>query len=139
MMDPLHASLKVAASGLAAQSTRIQIISENLANANSTAARPGGDPYARKIISFETTLDEVGRGEVRIGEIGRDSAPFRSELDPSHPGADERGYVKLPNVNPLIELADMREANRTYQANLQVVRQSRDLITMTIDLLKAGS
>jgi len=139
MSDALAASIRIAASGLSAQSMRLQIVSENLANAHATASRPGGEPYARKTISFETVLDDaVGSGELRVGAIGRDHAPFRTELDPGHPAADERGYVKLPNVNPLIELADMREANRSYQTNLQVVRQARDLISMTIDLLKAS-
>ena len=140
MTDGLSSSLKIAASGLAAQSKRLQVISENLANANSTSARPGGDPYARKMISFEAALDdESGTSPVRVSGISRDRRSFPTQLDPYHPGADGRGYVKLPNVNPMIELADMREANRSYQANLQVVRQSRDLIMMTIDLMKAGT
>jgi flagellar basal-body rod protein FlgC len=139
MADALSNTLKVAASGLAAQSMRLQVVSENLANANSTSQVPGGTPYARKIISFEAALDEAGNSQgVKVGEIERDRAAFRTELDPGHPGADERGYVKLPNVNPLVELADMREANRSYQANLQVVKQARELISMTIDLLKGS-
>lgn len=137
MSDPLAIAVKVAATGLTAQSKRLQVVAENLANAHATAAKPGGDPYARKTIAFEAELDEAGGQGVRVGAIDRDPTPFRVELDPAHPGADERGYVKLPNVNPLIELADMREANRSYQANLQIVRQARELISMTIDLLKA--
>jgi flagellar basal-body rod protein FlgC len=138
MSDPLAMALKVAGSGLSAQSMRLQVVSENLANSNSTARVAGGEPYARKRVSFETVLDELnGAATVRVGRVDRDSAPFPTERDPSHPAADAGGLVKLPNVNPLIELADMREANRSYQANLQVVRQARDLINMTIDLLKA--
>lgn len=135
MNDPLSVSMRAAGAGMAAQTTRIQVVSENLANANSTAQAPGGAPYARKLVSFEAALDDAGG--VKVAGIDRDATPFREELMPGHPAADERGYVKLPNVNPLVELADMREANRSYQANLQVVRQTRDLITMTIDLLKA--
>jgi flagellar basal-body rod protein FlgC len=137
--DPLSAAVKVAASGLAAQSRRLQVASENLANAHSTAAQPGGDPYARKTLSFEAAFNsETGLAEVKAGTVSRDRAAFRTEHDPSHPAADAQGFVKLPNVNPLIELADMREANRSYEANLQVVRQSRELISMTIDLLKGN-
>lgn len=140
MADPLSAAIKVSGSGLAAQSMRLQIVSENLANANSVSSRPGGDPYSRKLVSFEATVDEASGGnEVKISSIDKDRMPFRKELDPGNPAADEKGYVKLPNVNPLIELADMREANRSYQANLQVVRQARELITMTIDLLKVNA
>lgn len=138
MTDPLGSSLKVAASGLAAQSMRLQVVSENLANANSTSRVPGGAPYARKTISFENELDDVsGSSRVVVSGIDRDRAPFRTEVDPGHPGADSNGHVKLPNVNPLVELADLREANRSYQANLQVLKQARDLINMTIDMLKA--
>lgn len=137
MADSLSAAIKSAGAGLSAQSTRMQIISENLANANAIASRAGGDPYARKLVSFEAMLDEASGAEtVTVGPISRDRAPFRTELDPGNPAADEKGIVKLPNVNPLVELADMREANRSYQANLQVVRQARDLISMTLDLLK---
>lgn len=136
--DPLSAAIKVASSGLSAQSMRLKVVAENLANAHSTAASPGGDPYTRKTVSFEAALDEAGGGiGVRLSAIGRDNAPFRAEYDAGHPAADARGYVKHPNVNPLIELGDMREANRSYEANLQVIRQSRELIAMTIDLLKA--
>lgn len=140
MADALTAAVKIAASGLSAQSMRLEVVSQNLANANATASVPGGDPYARKTITFESELDETGGGNrVKISEIGRDRSPFRLELDPGHPAADSRGMVKLPNVNALVELSDMREANRSYQANLQVVRQARDLINMTIDLLKVNT
>jgi flagellar basal-body rod protein FlgC len=138
MVDSLSGTLKIAASGLAAQSMRQQVAAENLANTNSTASAPGGNPYARKTITFDAELDSAdGLNRVRVSEFGRSRAPFRLEFDPGHPGADDKGLVKLPNVNPLVELADMRESNRTYQANLQVVRQARELISMTIDLLKA--
>lgn len=139
-MDPLSVALKVAASGLQAQSKRMSVISENLANAESTGATPGSDPYARKTISFESELDDaVGANLVKVERVGRHDSPFRIEHNPGHPAADERGYVKLPNVNMLVEAADMREANRSYQANLQVIKQAREMISMTIDLLRGTS
>ena len=138
-MDPLVASLKVAASGLEAQSTRIRIVSENLANARSTGDTPGADPYRRKTITFAAELDrKSGAALVEIERLGVDESDFTAEFDPGNPAADEKGMVKLPNVNMLVEMADMREANRSYEANLQSIKQSRDLISATIDLLWAS-
>ena len=140
MIDPLRASLSIAGSGLEAQSTRLRVVSENLANAESTGATPGSNPYARKTITFEGEMDRaVGAQLVRVKDIGTDRTPFRVEHDPGNPAADQAGNVKLPNVNILVEMADMREANRSYEANLQIVKQTRDLVTMTIDLLKGTS
>jgi flagellar basal-body rod protein FlgC len=137
MIDPLQASLKIAGSGMEVQSTRLRVISENVANAESTGSTAGADPYTRKTISFDTELDRAsGVQTVRVKRIGVDDQPFRIELDPGNPAADAKGFVKLPNVNLLVELADMREANRSYEANLQVVKQSGDLTSMTIGLLK---
>lgn len=137
MSDLLQASMKVAASGMDAQSKRMRIISENLANVESTSKVPGGDPYTRKTISFEQQLDEVsGANLVKVTKIGRDPTDFRVEHEPSHPAADASGYVKYPNVNLLIEMADMREANRTYEANLQVVKQVREMVSITLDMLR---
>ena len=137
MIDPLQASLKIAGSGMEVQSTRLRVISENVANAESTGSTPGADPYSRKTISFENEMDRAsGVRTVHIKRIGTDDQPFRIELDPGNPAADAKGFVKLPNVNLLVELADMREANRSYEANLQVVKQSGDLTSMTIGLLK---
>ena len=139
MSDPLVISGRLAASGLAAQSARLQLVSENLANAHSTSDRPGGAPYARKIAGFEAVLDaESGAHSVRISGVERDRTKFRISQDPGHPAADENGKVLLPNVDPLIELADLREASRSYQANLEVVRQTRELVDMTLDLLKSA-
>lgn len=136
--DALQSTLKIAASGLSAQSTRLRIVSENIANAQSTAETAGADPYRRKTVSFRTELEQAtGAAEVRIAEVGKDTSPFVEQYDPSHPAADERGYVRYPNVNMVVEMADMREANRSYEANLQVVRQARELISMTIDLLRS--
>lgn len=115
----------------------MRVVSENLANAQSTGTTPGADPYRRKTITFENELDRVsGVTLVKLGDIGADRSAFRVELDPGHPAADASGYVKLPNVNMLIEMADMREASRSYEANLQVVRQAREMVSMTIDLLR---
>lgn len=137
MGDDLRAALVSAGSGLHAQSVRMRIVSENLANAQSTAAVRGGDPYRRKTVSFGEELDRVtGAAQVRISSIARDESPFPTEHDPSHPAADEAGYVKLPNVNPLVEMSDMRETNRSYEANLQVVRQTREMIADLIDLMR---
>ena len=140
MIDALQASLRVAGSGLAAQSARLRIVSENLANAQSTGATPGADPYRRKTITFESEFDKAsGMNIVQVKAIGTDPAAFQTEQDPGNPAADEAGIVKTPNVNLITEMSDMREANRSYEADLQVFKQSRDLISMTIDLLKSSS
>lgn len=137
-MDPLHTAMKVASSGLSAQSERLRIVSENLANAQSTGNFPGADPYQRKTISFAAELDRASGGHVvEIKAISQDHAPFTLEFQPGHEAADADGYVKLPNVNVLIEMADMRETNRSYEANVQVVKQARELIAMTIDLMRS--
>ena len=139
-MDPLIASLKISASGLEAQSSRLRVVSENLANARSTGDTPGADPYRRKTISFAQELDRAaGVNIVEVKKIGVDRSDFRTEYDPGNPAADPLGVVKYPNVNILVEMADMREANRSYEANLQSIRQARDLINSTIDLLRSSS
>ena len=138
-MDPLVASLKVAASGIEAQSTRIRIVSENLANARSTGDTPGADPFRRKTVTFSAELDRATNASlVQVSRLGFDEGDSSSEYDPGNPAADEKGFVKMPNVNVLVEMADMREANRSYEANLQSIKQSRDLISATIDLLRAS-
>ena len=137
MFDPLTASMKIAASGLSANSARMRVASENIANARSTGATSDADPYRRKTITFENALDAAsGANLVQVSDVGTDPSAFTVEHDPGNPVADAKGFVKLPNVNLITEMADMREANRAYEANLQVVKQSRDLISMTIDLLK---
>jgi flagellar basal-body rod protein FlgC len=137
MLDPLQTSLRIAASGLEAQSARLRIVSENIANAQSTGPSAGADPYARKTISFESALDrETGANLVSVKSIGVDQAPFKLERDPGNPAADKDGMVKMPNVDVLVELADMREANRSYEANLQVAKQSADMLTQTVNLMK---
>ena len=137
MVDPLTASSRTAASGLEAQSMRMRIISENLANMESTGATRGSDPYRRKLVTFEAALDRLsGADLVTASRVIRDEKPFRLEFQPGHPAANEAVYVKLPNVNMIVEAADMREANRSYEANLQVIEQTREMVSMTIDLLK---
>jgi flagellar basal-body rod protein FlgC len=140
MFDPLAASMRIAGSGLQAQSHRVRVVSENLANADSTGNTPGANPYSRKTIAFGAEMDRVlGATVVRIKSIANDPAPFPVLYEPSHPAADSKGLVKHPNVNMLTELADIREANRSYEANLQVVKQARAMIGMTIDLLRSNS
>jgi flagellar basal-body rod protein FlgC len=137
MIDPLQASLSIASSGLEAQSARIRVVSENMANSESTGATAGAAPYARKTITFEGEMSRaVGAELVKVKNIGTDRTPFRIEHDPGNPAADQNGDVKLPNVNVLVEMADMREANRSYEANLQILKQTQGLVSMTIDLLK---
>lgn len=137
MIDPLLAAQRTAASGLQSQSTRLRVISENLANIESTGNAPGSDAYRRKSVTFVQALDEAsGAATVSVDRVIRDTAPFRLELRPGHPAADSQGYVKLPNVSMVVEMADMREASRSYEANLQVIRQVREMVSMTIDMMK---
>ena len=138
MIDPLLSASRLASAGLEAQSLRMRVVSENLANAQSTGEGPGADPYARKTVSFKAELDRaIGVASVRVSDIGTDRTPFRTEHDPGNPAADQSGMVKLPNVNMLVEMADMREANRSYEANLQVIKQARAMVASVIDLLKS--
>jgi flagellar basal-body rod protein FlgC len=137
-LDPLVSSLRIAGSGMQTQSTRLRIVAENIANAQSTGATAGADPYARKTITFESALDRAsGENLVSVKAIGVDTTPFRLENLPGNPAADEKGNVKMPNVDMLFEMADMREANRSYEANLQVIKQSRQMLSATIDLLRS--
>ena len=120
-----------------AQSTRLRVVSENIANARTTGDTTGADPYRRKIITFGDEMDRAsGISLVDVKKISTDQGNFVEEYDPDHPAANEQGMVKYPNVNVLIEMADLREANRSYEANLQSIKQTRDLISSTIDLLK---
>jgi flagellar basal-body rod protein FlgC len=136
-VDPLISSLRVSGSGLQTQSARLRVVAENIANAQSTGALAGADPYSRKTITFESELDRAtGDNIVAVKSIGTDKSPFRVEHMPGNPAADEKGDVKMPNVDLLFEMADMREANRSYEANLQVVKQTRDMISQTIDLMR---
>lgn len=136
-MDPLKSIAQIAASGMRAQSTRLQVVAENVANADTTAAKPGGDPFRRKTISFEEYLDrESGLAMVRVAAVGRDQSPFALRYDPSHPAADADGLVKMSNVSPILEMANMREASRSYEANLNLYEAGRKMRALMIDLLK---
>lgn len=137
MSNDLVNSLSVSASGMKAQSLRMRVISENIANASSTGLTPGDMPYRRQVVSFETELDKAtGANRVRIGEVGKDPSQFQMKYMPGHPSADADGYVKMPNVNTLVETMDMREAQRSYEANLNVIEVSRMMIMRTIDILR---
>lgn len=125
----------VAASALRAQQGRMRIIAENLANADSVSKTPGGDPYRRQAPVFEPTKIAGAQG-VRLSKVEADQTAFRQEYDPGNPSADAKGYVKLPNVNSLVEAMDMREAQRAYEANLNVIETSRAMQMRTLDLLK---
>ena len=131
-------TLAIAASGLRAQSGRMRIISENIANADSTASAPGADPYRRKIPTFTSELDRsLDAQVVTLGNTQTDSSAFQVKYEPGNPSADQNGNVKYPNVNSLMEMADMREAQRSYEANINVVTATRRMIQRTIDILKA--
>jgi flagellar basal-body rod protein FlgC len=137
MPDPLQTALRIAASGLQAQSMRLRVVSENIANAQSTGRTPGAEPYSRQTVSFESEMDRtLGANVVEVKSIGVDSTPFKLERDPGNPAADENGMVKMPNVDVLVELADMREANRSYEADLQVAKQSADMLNTAVSLMK---
>ena len=119
------------------QGTRLRVISENLANADSLPTGPGKSPYRRKNILFQNVLNrELGLNLVKVKKIGVDKSEFNSRFDPSHPAADEKGYVQTPNVKTLIEVMDMREAQRSYEANLTAIRSARSMMKRTIDLLR---
>lgn len=133
----LSNAMDISASGMDAQSLRLRVIAENLANVDTTGSTPGADPYRRKTVTFGETMDrQSGQSEVTVKEIGHDMAAFTTRYDPSHPAADASGYVKTPNVSSFVELMDMREAERSYSANLNVMQATRSMMTRVIDLLK---
>ena len=131
-------SIFIAATGLRSQSARMRIISENIANANSTAQTPNGNPYRRRNPTFSSNFDrELQATVVSMGNVRTDQSDFVIRNEPGHPAADAAGNVKYPNVNPLIETVDMREAQRSYEANLNVITATRRMIARTIEILKA--
>ncbi len=136
-MEELRKSTAIAVSGMKAQARRLRVISENLANANSLPSNPGEAPYRRKTITFRSELDQtLGANLVTVQRTGVDRSEFQKRYDPKHPAADSAGYVLAPNVDPLIELMDMREAQRTYEANLNVVSTSKAMVSRTIEMLR---
>jgi flagellar basal-body rod protein FlgC len=137
-MTDMFDAMTISAYGMRAQGERTRIISENIANAGTAALTPEEDPYARKVITFKNELDrQHGHNVVKVEDITEDRRQdFQLKYMPDHPGANEAGYVKMPNVNLLIELNDMREAQRSYEANLGMIEQSRSMMFRTIDLLR---
>ncbi|MES2293158.1 MAG: flagellar basal body rod protein FlgC [Pseudomonadota bacterium] len=129
-------SMAVTAAGMRVQSERMKVISENIANADSTSPTPGADPYRRKVPTVTSKFDrELGANLVQNGKTVADKSEFRSQYDPGNPNADKQGYVKLPNVDPLIEIMDMREAQRSYEADLTVMDATKQMLAKTVDLL----
>ncbi len=136
-MSDFTRSMGIATSGLRAQAGRMRVISENIANADSTASSAGGDPYRRKIPTFVSALDRaLDAKTVALGKIAQDQSQFRTKYEPSNPAADASGYVKYPNVNQLVEMTDMRDAQRSYEANLNIIGATRRMIQRTLDILK---
>ncbi len=130
-------TMAISASALRAQGQRMRVIAENLANANSVPSSPDEEPYRRKVVSFGNELDrELGVQTVRVNKVSQVAGEFSKRFDPAHPGADEDGYVRVPNVNSLIEVMDMREAQRTYEANLKVMEAAKRMLKRTVELLK---
>ncbi len=133
----LTQALTISARGMDAQTERLRVIAENLANEDSTGSTPGGTPYRRKMVEFQNVLDRsLGAESVRVKAVVQDQTPFPQKYDPSSPAADKQGYVRTPNVNSFVEMMDMREAERSYSANLNVMQTSRSMLSRVIDLLK---
>ncbi len=133
----LNTSMQLAFAGMSAQGQRLKVIAENLANTDSTAKTPGGEPYRRKIVSFHSVLDRsLGANSVAAGRPVSALGNFERKFDPGNPAADAEGYVQMPNVNPVVELMDMRDAQQSYQANLNVIDAAKSMISHTLDLLR---
>lgn len=133
----LSNTIGISASGMDAQAQRLRIVAENLANQDTTGSTPGADPYRRKTITFGEHVDnDTDRSTVDVQEIGRDMSDFQTKYDPSHPAANAQGYVKISNVDSMVEMMDMREAERSYEANLNTMQSTRTMLSRTLDLLK---
>jgi flagellar basal-body rod protein FlgC len=136
-LSEFQKAMQIATSGMMAQNVRVRVISQNIANADSLATSPGGNPYQRQTVSFKNALDRASGVEVvEVSKISVDRTAFGQQFDPGHPAADANGYVKLPNVKPLIEMVDLRQAQRSYEANLRVIDVARTMVSRTIDLLR---
>lgn len=137
MSGNLTVSADVAASGMRVQAERLKVIAQNMANADSVSTTPGGEPYRRQVVSFQNYIDqETGAQMVRVDKVVKDDSPFEKKYAPNHPAADAQGYISLPNVNPLIEIMDMKEAQRAYDANLNMVKTAREMNSSVLDILK---
>lgn len=133
----LTTTLQLSAKGMTAQSTRLEVIAQNIANSATTGSTPGADPYRRKTVVFSNTLDKaLNTTSVGVKQIAPDTSAFPQRFDPSNPAADTNGYVKTPNVNSFVEIMDMKEAQRSYSANLNVMEATRGMMTRTVDLLR---
>ena len=136
-MSDLSVTSDIAVAGMKAQSERLRIISENMANAESVGIRPGEDPYRRQVVTFKNYVDkQTGAEMVKVDKVVQDQSPFVKKYAPNHPAADEQGYVSMPNVNTLVEMMDMKEAQRAYEANLTMVQTARDMNSKVLDILK---
>jgi len=136
-MSELFKTMRISGAGMRTQGVRLRVISQNLANVNSLATEPGGKPYQRKVVTFKNELDRnLGLSKVTVANIRPDTSDFGKKFDPGHPAADADGYVLTPNVNGIIEMSDMREAQRTYEANLNVIKSSKSMISQAIDILR---
>lgn len=137
MANDLNQALDVSAAGMDAQTARLRVIAQNIANQDTTGSSPGADAYRRRTVTFESVLDKATAVEkVQIKKIGTDNSDLPLKYDPSNPAANAQGYVKLPNVNSFIEMMDMREAERSYSANLSVMQATRGMLNRTLDILK---
>ena len=137
MAGNLSVSADIAVSGMKAQSERLRIISENMANADSIGIRPGEDPYRRQVVTFKDYIDkETGAKMVKVDKVVPDESQFPLKYDPNHPAANAEGYVAMPNVNPLIEMMDLKEAQRSYDANMSMMQTARDMNSKILDVLK---
>ena len=133
----LDKALRISARGMQAQTTRLRVIAENLANQDTTGSTPDVPPYRRKTVDFENQMDRAtGQNLVKVKKVGQDKSAFPQRFEPSHPAADKNGYVRTPNVNSFVEVMDMREAQRSYSANLQVMQVTRGILTRAIEMLK---
>ncbi len=137
MAGNLSVSADIAVSGMKAQAERLRVISENMANADSVGVRPGEDPYRRQVVTFKNYIDkETGAQMVKVDKVVPDKSEFQMKYMPNHPAANEQGYVAMPNVNPLIEMMDMKEAQRSYEANMSMMQTARDMNSSILDVLK---
>ena len=136
-MDDVTATLRISAAGMRTQGTRLRVIAENIANADSLPSQPGDLPYQRRVVTFRNALDRAtGIDLVQVKDVKNDSTPFPRRYDPGHPAADDAGYIQESNVNALLEMTDMREAERSYEANLNVIRATKAMLQDTIEVLR---
>ncbi len=136
-MDDIIRTMRISGSGLRTQGQRLRVIAQNIANANSIATDPNGKPYRRKVITFRNEFDKaLGLDTVRVHKVRPDMSEFGKRFEPNHPAADTEGYVLTPNINTLVEMTDMREAQRSYEANLNVIKSSKKMLTNAIDILR---